>query len=141
MIHNEPLSLGAYRNEAATDELRRAFRNDVDPNGNPYGYDTLTGQRSNNMQHGVTWSYANGIFNDTAEIISMAAVYYQQDWPSSQELASFTDDIPFTQYCRALTAYGMEITARESAPYSCISYARFSHFVFDGRYLRFCKVN
>lgn len=91
-------------------------------NGNPYGYDTLTGQRSNNMQHGVTWSYANGIYNDTAEIISMAAVYYQQDWPSSQELASFTDDVPFTQYCRALTAYGMEITARESAPYSCISY-------------------
>ena len=74
------------------------------------------------MQHGVTWSYANGIYNDTAEIISMAAVYYQQDWPSSQELAAFTDDIPFTQYCRALTAYGMEITARESAPYSCISY-------------------
>lgn len=111
-------SINTYRNEAATDELRRAFRNDVDPNGNPYGYDTLTGQRSNNMQHGVTWSYANGIYNDTAEIISMAAVYYQQDWPSSQELAAFTDDIPFTQYCRALTAYGMEITARESAPYS-----------------------
>ena len=115
-------SINTYRNEAATDELRRAFRNDVDPNGNPYGYDTLTGQRSNNMQHGVTWSYANGIYNDTAEIISMAAVYYQQDWPSSQELAAFTNDVPFTQYCRALTAYGMEITARESAPYSCISY-------------------
>ena len=115
-------SINTYRNEAATDELRRAFRNDVDPNGNPYGYDTLTGQRSNNMQHGVTWSYANGIYNDTAEIISMAAVYYQQDWPSSQELSAFTDDVPFTQYCRALTAYGMEITARESAPYSCISY-------------------
>ena len=115
-------SINTYRNEAATDELRRAFRNDFDPNGNPYGYDTLTGQRSNNMQHGITWSYANGIYNDTAEIISMAAVYYQQDWPSSQELAAFTDDIPFTRYCRALTAYGMEITARESAPYSCISY-------------------
>lgn len=115
-------SINTYRNEAATDELRRAFRNDVDPNGNPYGYDTLTGQRSNNMQHGVTWSYANGIYNDTAEIISMAAVYYQQDWPSSQELAAFTDDVQFTQYCRALTAYGMEITAQESAPYSCISY-------------------
>ena len=115
-------SINTYRNEAATDELRRAFCNDVDPNGNPYGYDTLTGQRSNNMQHGVTWSYANGIYNDTAEIISMAAVYYQQDRPSSQELAAFTDDIPFTRYCRALTAYGMEITARESAPYSCISY-------------------
>ena len=62
-------SINTYRNEAATDELRRAFCNDVDPNGNPYGYDTLTGQRSNNMQHGVTWSYANGIYNDTAEII------------------------------------------------------------------------
>lgn len=82
-------SINTYRNEAATDELRRAFRNDVDPNGNPYGYDTLTGQRSNNMQHGVTWSYANGIYNDTAEIISMAAVYYQQDWPSSAERYQF----------------------------------------------------
>lgn len=87
-------SINTYRNEAATDELRRAFRNDVDPNGNPYGYDTLAGQRSNNMQHGVIWSYANGIYNDTAEIISMAAVYYQQDWPSSQELSAFTDDVP-----------------------------------------------
>lgn len=94
-----------YRNDAITAELYQAFKNDVDPNGNSYGYDTLTGQRSNNLQHGVTWNYANGIYNDTAEIISMAAVYYQQAWPTSEELATFTDDIPFTQYCRALTAY------------------------------------
>lgn len=111
-----------YRNEAITAELYQAFKNDVDPNGNSYGYGTLTGQRSNNLQHGVTWNYVNGIFNDTAEIISMAAVYYRQDWPTSEELAAFTDDIPFTQYCRALTAYGLQVTARESAPYSCISY-------------------
>ena len=111
-----------YRNDAITAELYQAFKNDVDPNGNSYGYDTLTGQRSNNLQHGVTWNYANGIYNDTAEIISMAAVYYQQAWPTSEELATFTDDIPFTQYCRALTAYGLQVTAQESAPYSCISY-------------------
>lgn len=111
-----------YRNEAITAELYQAFKNDVDPNGNSYGYDTLTGQRSNNLQHGVTWNYANGIFNDTAEIISMAAVYYQQDWPTSEEISVFSDTVPFTQYCRALTAYGLQVTAQESAPYSCISY-------------------
>ena len=72
-----------YRNAAVTEGIYQAFQNDVDPNGNPYGYDSLTGQRSNNLQHGVTWNYANGIYNDTAEIISLAAVYYQQDWPRS----------------------------------------------------------
>jgi hypothetical protein len=66
-----------YRNAAVTEGIYQAFQNDVDPNGNPYGYDSLTGQRSNNLQHGVTWNYANGIYNDTAEIISLAAVYYQ----------------------------------------------------------------
>ena len=70
-----------YRNAAVTEGIYQAFQNDVDPNGNPYGYDSLTGQRSNNLQHGVTWNYANGIYNDTAEIISLAAVYYQQDIP------------------------------------------------------------
>ena len=69
--------------------------------GNPYGYDTLTGQRSNNMQHGVTWSYANGIYNDTAEIISMAAVYYQQDWPSSTRRLRLYGRRCHYQYCRA----------------------------------------
>lgn len=54
-----------YRNAAVTEGIYQAFQNDVDPNGNPYGYDSLTGQRSNNLQHGVTWNYANGIYNDT----------------------------------------------------------------------------
>lgn len=98
------------------------FQNDVDPNGNPYGYDSLTGQRSNNLQHGVTWNYANGIYNDTAEIISLAAVYYQQDWPRSELVSAFGDNVPFTKFCRALAAYGLDVTARESAPYSCMSY-------------------
>ena len=61
-----------YRNAAVTEGIYQAFQNDVDPNGNPYGYDSLTGQRSNNLQHGVTWNYANGIYNDTAEIISFS---------------------------------------------------------------------
>lgn len=84
--------------------------------------DSLTGQRSNNLQHGVTWNYANGIYNDTAEIISLAAVYYQQDWPRSELLSAFSDNVPFTKFCRALAAYGLDVTARESAPYSCMSY-------------------
>lgn len=50
-----------YRNAAVTEGIYQAFQNDVDPNGNPYGYDSLTGQRSNNLQHGVTWNYANGM--------------------------------------------------------------------------------
>lgn len=111
-----------YRNAAVTEGIYQAFQNDVDPNGNPYGYDSLTGQRSNNLQHGVTWNYANGIYNDTAEIISLAAVYYQQDWPRSELLSAFSDNVPFTKFCRALAAYGLDVTARESAPYSCMSY-------------------
>ena len=111
-----------YRNAAVTEGIYQAFQNDVDPNGNPYGYDSLTGQRSNNLQHGVTWNYANGIYNDTAEIISLAAVYYQQDWPRSELLSAFSDNIPFTKFCRALAAYGLDVTAQESAPYSCMSY-------------------
>ena len=93
-----------YRNAAVTEGIYQAFQNDVDPNGNPYGYDSLTGQRSNNLQHGVTWNYANGIYNDTAEIISLAAVYYQQDWPRSELVTAFSDNVPFTKFCRALTA-------------------------------------
>ena len=94
-----------YRNAAVTEGIYQAFQNDIDPNGNPYGYDSLTGQRSNNLQHGVTWNYANGIYNDTAEIISLAAVYYQQDWPRSELLSAFSDNVPFTKFCRALAAY------------------------------------
>ena len=115
-------NINDYRNAALTEELYAAFRNDTDPNGNPYGYTTLTDRRSNNLQHGVTWNYANGIYNDTAEILSMAAVYFRQDWPTSAELDAFDDSHPFTRFCRALTAYGLQVTARESAPYSCMTY-------------------
>ena len=115
-------NINEYRNEAITEELYTAFQNDVDPNGNPYGYATLGGRRSNNLQHGVTWNYANGISNNTAEIISLAAVYYQQQWPSAGALAAFDDGVPFTRFCRALAAYGLNVTARESSPYSCMSY-------------------
>lgn len=62
------------------------------------------------------------IYNDTAEIISLAAVYYQQDWPRSELVSAFGDNVPFTKFCRALAAYGLDVTARESAPYSCMSY-------------------
>lgn len=125
-----------YRNAAVTEGIYQAFQNDVDPNGNPYGYDSLTGQRSNNLQHGVTWNYANGIYNDTAEIISLAAVYYQQDWPRSELVSAFGDNVPFTKFCRALAAYGLDVTARESAPYSCMSYglAAVEPNVLSGKY-------
>mgnify|MGYP000796073519 CR=1 FL=1 len=46
-----------YRNAAVTEGIYQAFQNDVDPNGNPYGYDSLTGQRSNNLQHGQYGHY------------------------------------------------------------------------------------
>ena len=112
--------LNQYRNEAITEDIYNAFRSERDPNGNPYGYTTLDGKTSNNLQHGVTWNYANGISNDTAEIISMASVYFQQDWPPSSTFSLF--DGTFFDYCRMLTAYGLDVTAQESAPYSCLSY-------------------
>ena len=112
--------LNQYRNEAITEDIYNAFRSERDPNGNPYGYTTLDGKTSNNLQHGVTWNYANGISNDTAEIISMASVYFQQDWPPSSTFSLF--DGTFFDYCRTLTAYGLDVTAQESAPYSCLSY-------------------
>lgn len=112
--------LNQYRNEAITEDIYNAFRSERDPNGNPYGYTTLDGKTSNNLQHGVTWNYANGISNDTAEIISMASVYFQQDWPPSSAFSLF--DGTFFDYCRMLTAYGLDVTAQESAPYSCLSY-------------------
>lgn len=112
--------LNQYRNEAITEDIYNAFRSERDPNGNPYGYTTLDGKTSNNLQHGVTWNYANGISNDTAEIISMASVYFQQDWPPSSTFSLF--DGTFFDYCRLLTAYGLDVTAQESAPYSCLSY-------------------
>ncbi len=52
----------------------------------------------------------------------MATVYYQQDWPRSELVSAFSDNVPFTKFCRALAAYGLDVTARESAPYSCMSY-------------------
>lgn len=112
--------LNQYRNEAITEDICHAFRSERDPNGNPYGYTTLDGKTSNNLQHGVTWNYANGISNDTAEIISMASVYFQQDWPPSSAFSLF--DGTFFDYCRMLTVYGLDVTAQESAPYSCLSY-------------------
>lgn len=112
--------LNQYRNEAITEDVYNAFRSERDPNGNPYGYTTLDGKTSNNLQHGVTWNYANGISNDTAEIISMASVYFQQNWPPSSAFSLF--DGTFFDYCRMLTAYGLDVTAQESTPYSCLSY-------------------
>lgn len=109
-----------YRNAAVTEGVYQAFQNDVDPNGNPYGYDSLTGQRSNNLQHGVTWNYANGIYNDTAEIISLAAVYYQQNWPRSELLSAFSDNVPFTKFCRALAANVVE----DGVPINYITYIK-----------------
>lgn len=60
--------------------------------------------------------------NPEITLISLAAVYYQQDWPRSELLSAFSDNIPFTKFCRALAAYGLDVTAQESAPYSCMSY-------------------
>ena len=116
-------SINDYRDKTITTELYNAFRGDTDPNGNAYGYHTLTGKRSNNLTHGVTWAYANGISNDTAEIICLAAVYYQQQWPASDLFSSFEgDSVPFFNFCKALAAYGLDVTAQESAPYSCMTY-------------------
>lgn len=74
------------------------------------------------MLSGVTWEYADGVSNNTAEIISLAAVYYQQDWPSSNEIVNMfsSDDKAFFTFCRDLSGYALDVTAKESHPYSCL---------------------
>lgn len=110
------------RDEVILQSVYDSFRGETDPLGNPYGYTTLDGKSSDNIQHGVTWEYENGISNNTAEIISLAAVYYQQNWPSSNDIANFfsSDDRKFFAYCRDLAGYALDVTARESHPYSCL---------------------
>lgn len=110
------------RDEVVLQSVYDSFRGETDPLGNPYGYTTLDGKTSDNIQHGVTWEYENGISNNTAEIISLAAVYYQQNWPSSNDIANLfsSDDRAFFTYCRDLAGYALDVTARESHPYSCL---------------------
>lgn len=95
------------RDEVVLQSVYDSFRGETDPLGNPYGYTTLDGKTSDNIQHGVTWEYENGISNNTAEIISLAAVYYQQNWPSSNDIANLfsSDDRAFFTYCRDLAGY------------------------------------
>lgn len=118
------VNINRYRDEAVMQGIYSAFRGERDPNGNPYGFKSLDGSSSNNVSHGVTWRYANGISNDTAEIISAAAVYYQQNWPSSSELKNFFDSEAkdFIRFCRYVAEYGLDVIARESSPYACIPY-------------------
>lgn len=117
-------NINAYRDTAVMDVIYQSFKGETDPNGNPYGYKTLTGKKSNNMTHGVTWTYANGISNDTAEIISAAAVYFQQNWPSSDEIQDFDSGgvSPFLTFCKDIAQYALDVTARESRPYHCMTY-------------------
>ena len=110
------------RDDVVLDSIYDAFKGETDPNGKPYGYTTLDGQTSDNLLHGVTWEYADGISNNTAEIISLAAVYYQQNWPSSSDIVNLfsADDRAFFKFCRDLAGYGLDVTAQESHPYSCM---------------------
>ena len=114
--------INTNRDEVVLDSIYDAFKGETDPFGHPYGYTTLDGKTSDNMLSGVTWEYADGVSNNTAEIISLAAVYYQQDWPSSNEIVNMfsSDDKAFFTFCRDLSGYALDVTARESHPYSCL---------------------
>ena len=114
--------INTNRDEVVLDSIYDAFRGETDPFGHPYGYTTLDGKHSDNMLSGVTWEYADGVSNNTAEIISLAAVYYQQDWPSSNEIVNMfsSDDKAFFTFCRDLSGYALDVTAKESHPYSCL---------------------
>ena len=110
------------RDTVVLEGVYEAFKNETDPLGKPYGYSTMTGESSDNMTSGVTWEYENGISNDTAEIISLASVYFSQNWPSSSDIANLfsSDDRAFFTFCRDLAGYGLDVTAREGHPYSCL---------------------
>lgn len=114
--------INTNRDEVVLDSIYDAFKNETDPFGHPYGYQTLDGKTSDNMLSGVTWEYADGVSNNTAEIISLAAVYYQQDWPSSNDIVNLfsSDDKAFLTFCRDLSGYALDVTAKESHPYSCL---------------------
>lgn len=114
--------LNANRDEIVLDSIYDAFKGETDPFGHPYGYTTLDGKTSDNMLSGVTWEYADGVSNNTAEIISLAAVYYQQNWPSSNDIVNLfsSDDQAFFTFCRDLSGYALDVTAKESHPYSCL---------------------
>ncbi len=120
-------SVNTYRNEAVTQDIYESFKGETDPNGHPYGYISYDENgnvvaRSNNVSSGVTWNFADGVSNDTAEIISLAAVYYQQNWPSSNAFINFfdPDSKGFFTFCKDLAQYGLDVTAKESSPYSCL---------------------
>lgn len=114
--------INTNRDEVVLDSIYDAFKGETDPFGHPYGYTTLDGKHSDNMLSGVTWEYADGVSNNTAEIISLAAVYYQQDWPSSNDIVNLfsSDDRAFFTFCRDLSGYALDVTAKESHPYSCL---------------------
>lgn len=114
--------INTNRDEVVLDSIYDAFKGETDPFGHPYGYTTLDGKTSDNMLSGVTWEYADGVSNNTAEIISLAAVYYQQDWPSSNDIVNLfsSDDKAFFTFCRDLSGYALDVTAKESHPYSCL---------------------
>lgn len=114
--------INTQRDEIVLDSIYDAFKGETDPFGHPYGYTTLDGKTSDNMLSGVTWEYADGVSNNTAEIISLAAVYYQQNWPSSNDIVNLfsSDDQAFFTFCRDLSGYALDVTAKESHPYSCL---------------------
>lgn len=114
--------INEVREEIVIDEIYESFKDEKDPLGHPYGYTTLDGATSDNLLTGVTWEYADGVSNNTAEIISLAAVYFQQNWPSSNDIANFfkSDDRAFFKFCKDLAGYGLNVTAQESHPYSCL---------------------
>lgn len=84
-----------YRNAAVTEGIYQAFQNDVDPNGNPYGYDSLTGQRSNNLQHAQPSSLRGG--------------------PGSPSVGINLDCSSFVQYC--YWAQNLPFSAGSTAAY------------------------
>ena len=114
--------INTERDEVVLDTIYDSFKGETDPFGHPYGYTTLDGKTSDNMVSGVTWEYADGVSNNTAEIISLAAVYFQQNWPSSNDIVNMfsSDDIAFFKFVRGIAGYGLDVTAQESHPYSCL---------------------
>lgn len=95
-------SINTYRNEAATDELRRAFRNDVDPNA--YAGNAVTARFTKTVTlppgaAGFKGWYENGA--DTYGNVEWASLLYRMDW---EALYGVADGIKCRSVGSALTA-------------------------------------
>lgn len=88
-------STDAAREEYIQEVVYDGYFQGIDPNGQAYRNTILL--------------YNSGFSNNSQEIISAAACYYQQEWNTRD----------FTALCALMAVRSITFTTRESGPYSC----------------------